>query len=135
MVVAELLATRPAEEPSWVGAFEAGRTAAIMLGVMSGMLVAYSGDLPQISSLDNYTPSTITRVYGNNGRISITEGTGDAVELTAEKELRRGKPEDIAYEIDVARRGDHPATACDAAPPATSASISIGSHLPLFIER
>jgi len=39
------------------------------------------------------------RVYGNNGRITVTEGTGDAVELTAEKDLRRGSPEDIAYEI------------------------------------
>lgn len=49
------------------------------------------------------------RVYGNNGRISITEGTGDAVELTAEKDLRRGKPEDIAYEI---RRTSDGVTIC-----------------------
>src|SRR5215207_5437876 len=39
------------------------------------------------------------RVYGNSGRITITEGTGDAVVLTAEKDLRRGRPEDIGYEI------------------------------------
>jgi hypothetical protein len=49
------------------------------------------------------------RVYGNNGRISITEGTGDAVELVAEKALRRGRPEDIAYEI---RRTSDGVTIC-----------------------
>ena len=33
-----------------------------MLGVASGVLFAYAGDLPQVSALDNYTPSTITRM-------------------------------------------------------------------------
>src|SRR6476660_1477100 len=42
---------------------------AAMLGVLSGVLFAYSGDLPQISALDNYTPSTITRVYAANGQV------------------------------------------------------------------
>ena len=32
-------------------------------GILSGVLFAYAGDLPQISALDGYTPSTITRVY------------------------------------------------------------------------
>lgn len=49
------------------------------------------------------------RVYGNNGRISITEGTGENVELTAEKDLRRGRPEDIAFEV---RRTNDGVTIC-----------------------
>ena len=32
------------------------------LGIVSGILFAYAGDLPQISALDDYTPNTITRV-------------------------------------------------------------------------
>src|SRR4051812_3991530 len=42
---------------------------AAMLGVMSGVLFAYAGDLPQISALDNYAPSTITRVLAANGQV------------------------------------------------------------------
>ena len=42
-------------------------TAAI-LGTLSGVLFAYAGDLPQISALDNYSPSTITRVYAADGQ-------------------------------------------------------------------
>ena len=34
-----------------------------LAGVASGVLFAYAGDLPQITALDNYSPSTITRVY------------------------------------------------------------------------
>jgi DUF4097 and DUF4098 domain-containing protein YvlB len=49
------------------------------------------------------------RVYGNNGRISVTEGTGETVELIAEKDLRRGRPEDIGYEI---RRTNDGVTIC-----------------------
>src|SRR5262245_13968893 len=40
-----------------------------MLGVLSGVLLAYSGDLPEISALDNYNPSTITRVYAADGTV------------------------------------------------------------------
>jgi penicillin-binding protein 1A len=39
------------------------------LGSLSGVLFAYAGDLPQISALDDYTPSTITRVYAGNGQV------------------------------------------------------------------
>src|SRR5687767_2205756 len=39
------------------------------------------------------------RVYGNNGRIQVSESTGDAVEVVAEKDLRRGRPEDVAFEV------------------------------------
>src|SRR5437870_1690516 len=40
-----------------------------MLGILSGVLFAYAADLPQISALDNYNPSTITRVYAANGQV------------------------------------------------------------------
>src|SRR5215212_5883520 len=40
---------------------------AALLGVLSGVMFAYAGDLPQITSLDNYAPSAITRVYAANG--------------------------------------------------------------------
>ena len=36
---------------------------AALLGTVSGVLFAFAGDLPQISALDDYAPSTITRVY------------------------------------------------------------------------
>jgi penicillin-binding protein 1A len=39
------------------------------LGVASGFLFAYAGDLPAISALDDYSPSTITRVYGSKGEV------------------------------------------------------------------
>ena len=42
---------------------------AAMLGIASGVLFAYAGDLPQISALDDYAPSTITRVYGAKGEV------------------------------------------------------------------
>jgi len=38
-------------------------------GILSGVLFAFAGDLPQISALDNYTPSTITRVYSANNQL------------------------------------------------------------------
>ncbi len=42
---------------------------AAMLGIVSGVVFAYVGDLPQVSALDDYTPSTITRVYASGGRL------------------------------------------------------------------
>jgi penicillin-binding protein 1A len=42
---------------------------AAALGVLTGVLIAYTGDLPQVSALDEYKPSTITRVYANDGRV------------------------------------------------------------------
>ena len=38
-------------------------------GILSGVLFAFAGDLPQISALDNYTPSTITRVYSASNQL------------------------------------------------------------------
>ena len=42
---------------------------AALLGIASGAIFAYAGDLPQISALDDYAPSTITRVYGSHGEV------------------------------------------------------------------
>ncbi|MGE0448672.1 MAG: penicillin-binding protein 1A [Vicinamibacterales bacterium] len=42
---------------------------AAILGTLSGVLFAYAGDLPEISALDNYNPSTITRVYASTGDV------------------------------------------------------------------
>ena len=38
-------------------------------GIATGVIFAYAGDLPQISALDDYAPSTISRVYGSKGEI------------------------------------------------------------------
>jgi penicillin-binding protein 1A len=38
-------------------------------GIASGLLFAYAGDLPQITALDNYNPSTITRLYSAQGQL------------------------------------------------------------------
>ena len=40
-----------------------------LLGIVSGVWFAYAGDLPQVSALDDYAPSTITRVYAANGEV------------------------------------------------------------------
>jgi len=40
-----------------------------MAGILSGVLFAYAGDLPQISALDDYRPSTISRVLAANGQV------------------------------------------------------------------
>ena len=42
---------------------------AAFLGILSGVFFAYAGDLPQIAALDDYTPSTITRVYAAGGEV------------------------------------------------------------------
>ncbi len=40
-----------------------------VLGVLSGVMFAYAGDLPQVSALDNYSPSTITRIHAGGGQV------------------------------------------------------------------
>ncbi|HEY7285965.1 MAG TPA: PBP1A family penicillin-binding protein [Vicinamibacterales bacterium] len=40
-----------------------------MLGILSGVLFAYAGDLPQVTALDNYSPSTITRILSSDGKV------------------------------------------------------------------
>src|SRR6266481_4909828 len=42
---------------------------AAMLGILSGVMFAYAGDLPQVSALDDYSPITITRVLAANGQV------------------------------------------------------------------
>ncbi|MBI4475847.1 MAG: PBP1A family penicillin-binding protein [Acidobacteria bacterium] len=42
---------------------------AAVLGLLSGVLFTYAGDLPAISALDDYAPSTITRVYASGGEV------------------------------------------------------------------
>src|SRR5687768_14325946 len=43
--------------------------AAAVAGTATGVLFAFSGDLPQISALDDYSPSTITRLYDRSGAV------------------------------------------------------------------
>ena len=43
--------------------------AAAVLGLASGVFFAYAGDLPRITELDDYAPSTISRVYGAGGEV------------------------------------------------------------------
>lgn len=42
---------------------------AAMAGALVGLLIVYSTDLPQISELEKYRPSTITELYDTNGRV------------------------------------------------------------------
>jgi penicillin-binding protein 1A len=42
---------------------------AAILGTLSGVLFAYMDDLPQISALDSYQPSTITRLFARDGQV------------------------------------------------------------------
>jgi penicillin-binding protein 1A len=63
------------------------------LGILTGVVFAYAGDLPQISALDNYNPSTITRVYGADG-----QGIGD---FAVERRLVVGY-DDIAPDLRMA---------------------------------
>jgi penicillin-binding protein 1A len=43
--------------------------AAALFGIASGVMFAFVGDLPQITALDDYSPSTITRVLGRTGAV------------------------------------------------------------------
>lgn len=42
---------------------------AAVLGSVAGILSVFAGDLPQITALDDYAPSTITRVYAVGGEV------------------------------------------------------------------
>jgi penicillin-binding protein 1A len=42
---------------------------AALLGLVSGVLFVYAGDVPEISALDDYAPSTITRVHAADGTV------------------------------------------------------------------
>src|SRR5215472_12041282 len=41
----------------------------VLLGTLTGLLAVYSTDLPQISELENYRPSTVTELYDSHGRV------------------------------------------------------------------
>src|SRR5437588_1578948 len=43
--------------------------ASALIGALSGLLIVYSTDLPQISDLERYRPSTITELYDAHGQI------------------------------------------------------------------
>src|SRR6266700_1985947 len=43
--------------------------ATALLGTLAGLLIVYSTDLPQISELERYRPSTITELYDDHGRV------------------------------------------------------------------
>src|ERR1700745_3154354 len=40
-----------------------------LVGAMSGLLLVYSTDLPQVDELEHYRPSSITELYDDQGRI------------------------------------------------------------------
>ena len=42
---------------------------AAAVGALSGLLLVYSTDLPQVQELEHYRPSSITQVYDSQGRI------------------------------------------------------------------
>ena len=43
--------------------------AVALFGIATGVLLAYSPDLPEIAALDDYAPGTITRVHARNGEL------------------------------------------------------------------
>ena len=43
--------------------------AAALFGIVTGVLFAYSPDLPEIEALDDYAPDTITRVHARGGEL------------------------------------------------------------------
>ncbi len=59
--------------------------AAALFGIASGVVLAYAGDLPQITALDDYTPSTITRVLGRDGSTVGDFGTERREVVTREQ--------------------------------------------------
>ena len=40
-----------------------------MIGTLAGLLIVYSTDLPEISELERYRPSTITEIYDDQGHV------------------------------------------------------------------
>src|SRR5215813_9477134 len=43
--------------------------ASAVIGAFSGLLLVYSTELPQISELERYRPSTTTELYDDQGRV------------------------------------------------------------------
>ncbi|MBI3262033.1 MAG: PBP1A family penicillin-binding protein [Acidobacteria bacterium] len=71
---------------------------AAVLGVLSGVFFSYAGDLPQISALDDYAPSTITRVYASGGEVLGEFATQRRVVITYDQIPERLRQAIIATE-------------------------------------
>lgn len=61
------ISLRYSRNVAWTVGIAALFALAAVFGTLTGVLFAYAEDLPEISALDNYAPSTITRVYGADG--------------------------------------------------------------------
>ena len=61
----------PQRSPKVVGrlVFAAFVLASALIGALTGLLLVYSTDLPQIDELEHYRPSSITELYDNKGRV------------------------------------------------------------------
>ena len=68
---------------------------AALAGGISGGMFAYSPDLPEVSTLDDYAPNTITRIYAAGG---IDPGDGVRRIVVQRRHFRK-----------VWRVGEHPA--------------------------
>jgi penicillin-binding protein 1A len=42
---------------------------AVVIGTLTGLLIVYSTDLPQVSELEHYRPSTITEIYDDQDKV------------------------------------------------------------------
>ena len=84
----------------------------IVMGVLASPLAAQQlqgREGTRFTWSERVAPGQWLRVYGVSGRIDVAEASGDAVDLTAEKILRRGRPEDIGFDI---RRTSDGVTIC-----------------------
>src|SRR3954447_21776762 len=43
--------------------------ASMIIGALAGFLVVYSTDLPQVTELESYRPSSVTEIYDAKGRV------------------------------------------------------------------
>jgi penicillin-binding protein 1A len=68
MSLAELPAAKATGKPLRRVVFGLLALTAAFLGTTAGLLIVYSTDLPQISNLERYRPSTITELYDDHGR-------------------------------------------------------------------
>ena len=50
-------------------------SAAILLGSLAGIFLAYESDLPQVSSLEDFQPNIITEVYTADGKLGASAAT------------------------------------------------------------
>jgi penicillin-binding protein 1A len=68
MSLAELPAAKATGKPLRRVVFGLLALLSAFLGTTAGLLIVYSTDLPQISELERYRPSTITELYDDHGR-------------------------------------------------------------------